>query len=176
MYTSEIVFETWTLSNKKHETCHFPLWFIYRNKICCVSDCEVCLQYKPFVLVKNGQLTITLMNALNRECFGNRFNMISTISSRIRTRDFGNNEVDNIQTLLLILGFAWGPRHWSQMTDTLSPVDAFSSVWRVKGEVLSIEMLRPWGCGVGKSNHHFHVIFPRRPTTDVIIKIVSHQT
>jgi hypothetical protein len=51
------------------------------------------------------------MNVLDRESFGNRFNMISTINSRIRTRDFGNNEVDNIKTLLLKLGFAGGPRH-----------------------------------------------------------------
>lgn len=46
------------------------------------------------------------MNALDRESFGKRFNMISTISSRIRTRDFGNNDVDIFETLLLKVGFA----------------------------------------------------------------------
>jgi len=45
------------------------------------------------------------MNALYKERFGKRDITISTISSRIRTRDFGNNEVDNIQTLLLKVGF-----------------------------------------------------------------------
>jgi len=59
-----------------------------------------------FYFSQNAELTRTLMNALDRECFGNRFNMISTISSGIRTRDFGNNGIDNIQTLLLQLSFA----------------------------------------------------------------------